>query len=62
MYICNHVALDLGLEGTPDPSLKVLQAAVTAKGYKGYVCPGFVAAAPVVAPTGGTGTDGTAKA
>lgn len=57
IYICNHTRLALGLEGTPDPSLAVLQAAVTATGYKGYVCPDFVAkAAP--APTGG-GTGGT---
>ena len=49
MYLVNHVALALGLEGTPDPSLEVVQAAVTRKGYTGYVSPDYVAAAPAAA-------------
>jgi hypothetical protein len=59
MYLCNHVRLALHLEGTPDPSLTVVQAAVTKTGYKGYVAPGFVAAAP--GSTSGGGTGGGAK-
>ena len=50
MYLCNHVRLALGLEGTPDPPLAVVQAAVTKKGYGGYVCPDFVAPAPPPPP------------
>jgi hypothetical protein len=46
MYVCNHVRLALRLEGNPDPSLAVLQTAVTATGYTGYVAPGYVAPAP----------------
>ena len=46
MYLCNHTALALGLEGTPDPSQAVVEAAVTKTGYKGYVAPDYVAAAP----------------
>jgi hypothetical protein len=59
MYLCNHVRLALHLEGTPDPSLTVVQAAVTATGYTGYVAPGFVAAAPKAG--GGTSSGGGAK-
>jgi hypothetical protein len=57
MYLCNYTALALGLEGNPDPSLAVVQAAVTKTGYAGYVCPEFKAAAP--ASTGGTGGTGS---
>lgn len=60
MYLCNHVRLAIGLEGTPDPSNTVVQAAVTASGYTGYVSEDFVAAAPVKA-AGGGGTGGTTK-
>ena len=52
MYLCNHVRLALRLEGTPDPSLTVVQAAVTKTGYTGYVAPGYVAAAPAAAGGG----------
>lgn len=48
MYLTNFVALALRLEGTPDPPLSVVQAAVTKMGYTGYVCPEYVA--PVVTP------------
>ena len=50
MYLCNHTALALGLEGTPDPSQAVVAAAVAATGYKGYVSPDYVAAAPATQP------------
>jgi len=54
MYLTNFVRLAIGLEGTPDPSNAVVQAAVTASGYTGYVAEDYVAPAP--APTkGGTG-------
>ena len=60
-YICNHTALDLGLEGTPDPSLALLTERVNATGYTGYVCPEFTALVEVItaatqppAPTIGT--------
>jgi hypothetical protein len=46
MYLCNHTRLALGLEGTPDPSLAVVQAAVTKTGYTGYVSPDYTAPAP----------------
>ena len=46
VYICNHTALALGLEGTPDPPLAVVQAAVTKYSYTGYVAPEYVA--PVI--------------
>ena len=59
MYLCNHVRLALHLEGTPDPSLTVVQAAVTKTGYTGYVAPGFAAAAPKAG--GGTSSGGGAK-
>jgi hypothetical protein len=61
MYLCNHTALALGLEGTPDPSQAVVAAAVAKTGYKGYVAPDYKpAAAP--ASTGGTGGTGGAPA
>lgn len=41
MYLTNFVALDLGLEGTPDPSWEVVNLAVIARDYKGYVCPEY---------------------
>jgi hypothetical protein len=50
VYLTNHVRLALGLEGTPDPSQAVVAAAVTKTGYKGYVGPGYVSAAPVPSP------------
>ena len=50
MYLTNHVRLALGLEGTPDPSQAVVAAAVAKTGYKGYVAPGYVSAAPVRVP------------
>lgn len=63
MYLCNHTALALGLEGTPDPPLAVVQAAVTKTGFKGYVGPDYAAPAPPAkaggtagATTGGGGT------
>jgi hypothetical protein len=56
MYLCNHVRLALRLEGTPDPSLAVVQAAVTKTGYTGYVAPGYAAAAPKAG--GGTSAGG----
>jgi hypothetical protein len=46
MYLTNHTRLDLGLEGTPDSSQAVIAAAVAKAGYKGYVSPDYVAAAP----------------
>jgi hypothetical protein len=52
MYLTNVQRLALHLEGTPDPSLAVVQAAVTKTGYKGYVAPGYVAAAPAAAGGG----------
>jgi hypothetical protein len=52
MYLTNVERLALHLEGTPDPSLSVVQGAVTATGYKGYVCPDYVAPSP---PKGGSG-------
>ena len=64
MYLCNHVRLAIGLEGTPDPSNAVVQAAVTASGYTGYVSEDYVApAAPTKTRTGGGGggTGGTTK-
>ena len=56
MYLANHVRLALGLEGTPDPSLAVVQAAVTATGYTGYVSMEYVA--PTKAGTHGGGAPG----
>jgi hypothetical protein len=53
MYLTSAVRLALGLEGTPDPSLAVVQAAVTATGYKGYVSMEYVA--PPAPAKGGTG-------
>jgi hypothetical protein len=53
IYICNHTALALGLEGTPDPSQAVVAAAVAKAGYTGYVAPDYKAAAPAAAPAGG---------
>jgi hypothetical protein len=55
MYLTNVQRLALHLEGYPDAPLSVVQAAVTATGYKGYVAPEYVAPAPP-ATTGGTGT------
>lgn len=55
MYLTNVQRLALHLEGTPDPSLAVVQAAVTKTGYAGYVCPEFKAAAPAAASGGGSG-------
>lgn len=54
MYLTNVERLHLGLEGTPDPSQAVVAAAVAKTGYKGYVAPDYVAAAPkpVPAPAG----------
>ena len=48
MYLTNVQRLALHLEGTPDPSQAVVAAAVTKTGYKGYVAPDYVAAAPAV--------------
>jgi hypothetical protein len=48
MYLDNVVALALGLEGYPDPPQSVVAAAVTLKGYTGYVCPDFK---PTAVPT-----------
>ena len=65
MYLANHVRLALGLEGTPDPSLAVIQAAVTKTGYGGYVAMEYVAPAPAAAKGGtggGTGGAGGVKA
>ena len=50
MYLTNDVRLALGLEGTPDPSQAVVAAAVAKTGYKGYVSPEYVSAAPVRVP------------
>ena len=50
MYLTNVERLHLGLEGTPDPSQAVVGAAVTRTGYKGYVAPDYVAAAPKPVP------------
>lgn len=55
MYLANHVRLALGLEGTPDPSLAVVQAAATKTGYTGYVAPDYTAP-PARSGTGGGGT------
>ena len=49
VYLTNHVRLALGLVGTPDPTQAVVAAAVTKSGYKGYVAPDYVAAAPAAA-------------
>jgi len=38
--------LALHLEGHPDPSLDVVQAAVAGTGYTGYVSPDYVAPEP----------------
>jgi hypothetical protein len=57
MYLTNVQRLALHLEGTPDPSLAVVRAAVTKTGYAGYVAPEFKAAAP--ASTGGGGSGGS---
>lgn len=46
IYLNNYIALALRLEGYPDPPLAVVQAAVTATGYTGYVAPEYVAPAP----------------
>ena len=57
MYLCNHVALALGLEGNPDPSQAMVAAAVAKHSYKGYVAPDYVVAAPAgggPAPAGGS--------
>jgi hypothetical protein len=61
MYLTNVQRLALHLEGTSDPSLAAVQAAVTETGYAGYVCPECEAAAPASTGTGtgGTGSGGT---
>jgi len=46
VYLSNDVALALHLEGYPDPSLEVVQAAVAGTGYTGYVSPDYVAPEP----------------
>jgi hypothetical protein len=46
VYLSNDVALALHLEGYPDPSLDVVQAAVAGTGYTGYVSPDYVAPEP----------------
>jgi hypothetical protein len=62
MYLTNVARLALHLEGTPDPSLAVVQAAVTATGYKGYVSMEYVAVpAPTKGGTGGGGGGGTKR-
>lgn len=61
MYLCNHTALDLGLEGTPDPSFEEVNARVVGMGYTGYVCPEYSALVPSMAPPkGGPGPKGSA--
>ena len=57
MYLTNHVRLALGLEGTPDPTLTEVQAAVASTGYTGYVAEDYVAPP---APSGRTGAKGRA--
>jgi hypothetical protein len=56
MHLTNVQRLALHLEGNPDAPLSVVQAAVTATGYKGYVAPDY--AAPPAPPKGGTGGPG----
>jgi hypothetical protein len=46
MYLTNTARLALHLEGYPDAPLSVVQAAVTATGYTGYVAPDYKAPAP----------------
>lgn len=50
MYLTNNQRLDLHLEGNPDAPLSVVQAAVAATSYKGYVAPDYIAP-----PKGGSG-------
>jgi hypothetical protein len=56
MYLTNVQRLALHLEGNPDAPLAVIQAAVTATGYTGYVAPDYSAPAPPRST--GTGTGG----
>ena len=56
MYLTNVQRLALHLEGSPDAPQAVVQAAVTAAGYKGYVAPDY--AAPPAPPKGGAGGPG----
>jgi hypothetical protein len=58
MYLCNHTRLALGLEGTPDPSLAVVQAAVTKTGYAGYVAMEYTAPPKGGGPGGSPGPSG----
>lgn len=58
MYLTNVQRLALHLEGNPDAPLSVVQAAVTATGYTGYVAPDYVAPTPPATQTTGTGTGG----
>jgi hypothetical protein len=58
MFIPNYTRLLLGLEGTPDPSLAVVQAAVAKKGFTGYVAPDYSAPAPPRSTGTGTGGSG----
>jgi hypothetical protein len=66
MYLTNTARLALHLEGYPDAPLSVVQAAVTATGYTGYVAPDYKAPAPPAPPakqtTGGGGTTPGASA
>jgi len=47
MYLENTVKAKLGLIGHTNPSLALVQARVTAKGYTGYVAAGYKAPTPV---------------
>ena len=65
MYLCNVQRLALGLEGTPDPDLATVQAAVTKHDYKGYVSPEYVAPTipePLAKAGAGGSSGGTAPA
>jgi hypothetical protein len=53
MYLTNVQRLALHLEGYPDAPLSVVQAAVTATGYTGYVAPDYKAPAPPAPPAPG---------
>lgn len=46
MYLCNFTRLDLGLEGTPDPSVEEVMARAVGVNYKGYIGPEYAALAP----------------
>jgi hypothetical protein len=59
MYLTNVQRLALHLEGYPDAPLSVVQEAVTATGYAGYVAPDYVAPAPKAPASTGGGTGGT---